>query len=111
MLIEVVQTIEEVLPDHVFFARYGGEEFVIVCPNTTSQQVEQIGQRIVEAVWDKQFIHEAREGAVATVSIGGATMMSSEFKSESELVEVADQQLYNSKNSGRNRVTIRKTTC
>ena len=108
LLIEVVQTIEGVLPDDVLFARYGGEEFSIVCPNTTSQQVEQIGQRIVEEVWDKQFIHEAREGGVATVSIGGATMLSGEFENECELVEVADQQLYNSKNSGRNKVTIRK---
>ncbi len=110
LLIEVVQTIEGVLPDDMLFARYGGEEFSIVCPNTTSQQVEQIGQRIVETVWINSLsMKREKEGLQPLVSEAQRCCLVN-LKMNLNWSMQLTEQLYNSKNSGRNRVTVRKTT-
>ncbi|MCW8883900.1 MAG: diguanylate cyclase [Motiliproteus sp.] len=87
-------------------ARYGGEEFAIILPETDKKGAMTIGARILESV--KSIGNLERQ---ITVSIGAATL---EFEAERELdpmavslnlIEVADQGLYQSKAQGRNRIT------
>jgi len=79
-------------------ARYGGEEFVLLLPKTdiTESKVmaEQLRKQIEDASWVTGRL---------TVSIGISTFY--EDETSAGLMKKADQALYMSKESGRNRVT------
>ena len=85
-------------------ARWGGEEFVLLTPQTTADQAQRFGDRIRKGVeelklrYDYQFIHY-------TISLGIATYESNE-ESLDEFLQRADEMLYRSKESGRNRVSF-----
>ncbi len=83
-----------------FVARYGGEEFVVLLPNTSEEGAAILAERIRKAIqnfgWDLRPV---------TVSIGVATYNGGD-RTVQQLLEVADEALYSSKSSGRNRVTL-----
>lgn len=85
-------------------ARFGGEEFVVVCPNTDEQAGVLIAERIRESI---ASLSEADLGfdGVQTVSIGLA-VSSKAVDSPADLLERADQALYEAKSSGRDRVCV-----
>ncbi len=86
--------------------RLGGEEFVIVMPDTRLTTAENVGERIRSAVAAAPFSLTGDERAIAvTVSIGIADSVGGE--SVADLLRRADQALYLSKNSGRNRVSAK----
>lgn len=87
--------------------RFGGEEFLAVLPNTDLEGAKNVADRILESVYDLNILHEYNEdfGRV-TISLGLATTMPYYQDSSSDLVEQADQQLYISKNKGRNQVSL-----
>jgi len=91
--------------------RFGGEEFVIILPSTEKRTAAELAERIRERHQAHGFMIESVDGAgvkkqvrhTQTISIGVA-----ELKDEPtpvELLETADKKLYNSKQTGRNRVT------
>lgn len=79
-------------------ARFGGEEFVAVLPDTDPEEALQLAARICTAIstesWDLRQI---------TVSIGVATV-DTRMLAALDLVDSADQALYQAKENGRNRV-------
>jgi two-component system cell cycle response regulator len=79
-------------------ARYGGEEFAVVLPNTGEADGSAAAERLREAI-----AAAAIEPAV-TVSIGLASYPADGRDGDS-LVRAADEALYASKRTGRNRVT------
>jgi diguanylate cyclase (GGDEF)-like protein/PAS domain S-box-containing protein len=87
-------------------ARYGGEEFVLALPDTSLLEARSLCERIRGAVeahdWDAIVA-----GLRVTVSIGIA--MRAPDESADEAVAAADQQLYEAKRRGRNRVCVRST--
>lgn len=86
-----------------FFARFGGEEFVILLYGNTLTRAMEIAERIRQTVEDHDFIVNGTKIDV-TISLGVA-VRSPEMGSWGELFEKADKALYQSKNSGRNRVS------
>ena len=86
-------------------ARMGGEEFMVIMPDVTSELAGEIAERIRSATADPQFIIDDGARAIdVTVSIGFAVL--DDIESVLELIKRADEALYASKNSGRNRVTL-----
>ncbi|MDP8999576.1 MAG: diguanylate cyclase, partial [Myxococcota bacterium] len=84
-------------------ARFGGEEFVVLCEQTDESGAMLLGERIREDVSRTSF--RAASGALSvTVSIGVATLPAAGTDWES-LFKAADDSLYLSKRSGRNRCT------
>ncbi|MGO8740060.1 PleD family two-component system response regulator [Rhodoblastus sp.] len=84
--------------------RMGGEEFVVVMPDTRLAVAQAVGERVRAAVATSPFPINNGERAIAvTVSIGVSQSMGGE--STDAFLRRADQALYLSKNSGRNRVT------
>lgn len=86
--------------------RYGGEEFCIVLPNTTVEEAQRIAERLrvdVEARSNRGI--RGVEVMPITASFGLA-MLGGSARNLQQLVDQADQALYQSKKAGRNRVTV-----
>lgn len=83
--------------------RWGGEEFVVVAANANEKQLYRVAERIRMLV-EKSSVMSGAEVIQVTVSIG-ATVGRVTDKVDS-VIRRADQLMYRSKVSGRNRVTI-----
>lgn len=85
-------------------ARYGGEEFICLLPDTSFEQAQALANRLEQAVRERALPHKASRAAqVVTVSIGLAGTAHHDAH-PSELVALADRQLYIAKAMGRARV-------
>ena len=87
--------------------RYGGEEFAIVLRNTGPMAAELVAERIRKAV-ETCEITSGTDAVKITVSIGVATYDHKNFSTFEELIQFADELLYESKLKGRNRTTLKK---
>jgi len=99
VLKSLADVLEAAIGDTGFAARVGGEEFVAVLPAVGLAKAEELAEHIRKRV----ELHEWPYQPI-TVSIGVA--QNSSGNSLSELLQPADAALYNSKNAGRNRVTV-----
>jgi two-component system chemotaxis response regulator CheY len=87
--------------------RYGGEEFLVLLPDCgLGDVVSTAADRIRQSVVHAAIPHEARpsEPHVVTVSGGVSCWMPGSLLSAREVLEEADQALYEAKTGGRNRV-------
>lgn len=84
-------------------ARYGGEEFFLILPETTASGAALMAERIRANAEAHRFTVDDVAVSV-TVSIGYA-MFPENGRAPDTLIEAADQALYRSKQSGRNRAT------
>lgn len=82
-------------------ARYGGEEFTLILPQTNYENATQVGERIRQRIED--FFKE-REYNV-TVSMGLYHLSEKSYMPSLELIENADQLMYKSKTTGKNKLT------
>ncbi|WP_203334510.1 GGDEF domain-containing protein [Planococcus beigongshangi] len=106
----VLRSIAQILTDLIrkedFVARYGGEEFIccITAP-AGLEEAAKMAERIRKNIFDYHFDgEELQPEGVLTVSMGmgyssGGTVLE-------EMIEEADQSLYQSKRQGRNRLTV-----
>ncbi|MGN7359007.1 sensor domain-containing diguanylate cyclase [Paenibacillus sp. SAF-054] len=99
---EVLEMLSRILTSHAgsedVVARLGGEEFVLILPHTDLQQSKRTAERLRLAVSSASW----PTGSL-TVSLGIA--MVSPGETGISLLRKADEALYASKESGRNRVT------
>ncbi|MCG8910165.1 MULTISPECIES: PleD family two-component system response regulator [Pseudomonas] len=88
-------------------ARYGGEEFVMVLPNTSPGGARLLAEKLRRSVQELNIRHELPSpGSPLTVSVGVATLIPQAGQTCRQLIELADQALYNAKHGGRNQVAI-----
>lgn len=86
-------------------ARYGGEEFVCVLPDTDLAGAEIIADTLRKSVSALKVPHGFSSVTDhVTVSIGAAAVMLDQSMKPAELVEKADKNLYEAKETGRDRV-------
>ena len=92
-----------------FVARYGGEEFVYVLPYTDEHGAYVMASRALEKIAERNIPHEKSEVAsYVTVSIGITTTSPKHTHNGEDYIKCADEALYMSKQSGRNRYTFLK---
>lgn len=89
-------------------ARYGGEEFVVLLPDTDEIGAIKVAETLRANVEAMKMEHkDSRISDVVTVSIGVATFDKHSLVAPENLVQKADEALYEAKNSGRNKVMPR----
>ncbi len=104
----IIQTCSKIMKDNVravdVVARYGGEEFAIILINTSVIMSNIVAQRIVDTIANYPFKMDNIK-AKMTIS-GGMSEYPSDSKDMKELIEIADQAMYSSKQEGGNKFSI-----
>lgn len=103
VLRKLANAVTEVVPEKCLFARVGGEEFSILCPGYDLTRVGELGETVRATIESTTFDFGDIVIPV-TASVGGATRPPTNPQSGSDLYKAADEQLYNGKKGGRNRV-------
>jgi diguanylate cyclase (GGDEF)-like protein len=88
-------------------ARYGGEEFVIILPETPPEGMMVVAERMRKIIAALRIEHDEKEISM-TASFGAASHLPVQqipAISPGKLIDIADRCLYNSKQTGRNKVT------
>ncbi|SDU35777.1 GGDEF domain-containing protein [Halopseudomonas salegens] len=79
--------------------RWGGEEFLLIMPDTDMTQARRALDRVTQ-----QGLGLRPEGQPLTASIGLAELRFDRANSREELLQLADQRMYQAKQNGRNQV-------
>jgi diguanylate cyclase (GGDEF)-like protein len=100
----IAQTVRDVFSSitNATVARYGGEELAVILPGIGAGHARTMATLLVANVRSLGVLHPIAADAIVTVSVGVATSTAG-FNLEAELVQQADQALYQAKASGRNR--------
>lgn len=85
-----------------YFARYGGEEFVIILQSTPIKTALEVAERIRQTIQGHTFVFDGKTIPV-TISIGVAERGATD--TWEQVYNKADKALYQSKQTGRNKVT------
>ena len=104
VLMQLAQLAHSILREEDLFCRYGGEEFAIVLKGTDAEGAKMLADRLRQLVAEHDFLFNGTKIPV-TISLGVATLSRDKHRDYAALIKAADDCLYQSKNSGRNRVT------
>ena len=106
LLVQLGKILKSSLRDIDIVSRYGGEEFSIILPDTDSNSCFLLAERIRKNVEKFEFENEkVQPSGDITVSIGGSTFPT-DANLPQDLIVKADQAMYQSKKTGRNRVSL-----
>ena len=98
MLIGAVETIRDTLRGGDALVRWGGEEFLMILPNTDCNSAIAMLQRLRAA-----GLALRPDGSRLTASYGIAERTFDSPRNNQHLIEIADQRMYQAKNSGKDR--------
>lgn len=104
-------TLRELLPESGVAARYGGEEFVVLLPRSDIQVAFAVAEAYRCAVVGLDFSEEGYADLKFSISVGVAEYSGLEAgpgrtPAPEEFLRAADEALYVSKETGRNRTTL-----
>ncbi len=86
-------------------ARYGGEEFAVILFGSEPAHVERIAEQARAAIEEQGIEHAySSVSRVVTISVGAASVRPHPGIDPQQLIALADELLYQSKRTGRNRV-------
>jgi diguanylate cyclase (GGDEF)-like protein len=108
VLVEITKAIHAIKDRrNDFFGRYGGEEFVYIALGLSYNESAKLAQEIKDSI-EKLAIDFVVNGSnfLVTVSIGGAIVPRMVDTDVTTLLDIADKELYVSKNCGRNTFRI-----
>ena len=106
VLRRVAWALAQAAPAGSIVARWGGEEFAVAFRGELAEEPEELGERLRCAVKSVP-IPEIESGISVSASVGLAhDSVQRRCWSSAELIQVADDALYESKRNGRDRVTV-----
>jgi diguanylate cyclase len=88
-----------------FAARYGGEEFAMIFAGESAAKVERLLHGIREEIASRRLKRRSTNDELGAVTVSAGFAERRPGESPSQLMERADAALYESKRTGRNRVT------
>jgi diguanylate cyclase (GGDEF)-like protein len=105
ILIAVTRVAKTILRDGDVLIRYGGEEFLAVLPAASSEDLRLVGERLLRVIEDTS-VAEGSQTIRVTVSLEPAAYPNQNVEKKEALVQLADEALYQAKESGRNRLIL-----
>lgn len=109
VLKEVSAILKESVRKKDVVIRYGGEEFLMILYGIKKKTAEDLCQGIYERIKEKALPHAASEvSEYITMSMGLCYQKEKNDMTLEELIKNADECLYHSKESGRNRLTVKE---
>lgn len=87
---------------NIFVARYGGEEFVAVGTTSDIVVIKEIAKEFLKSVEEQCIVNERSIYQYVTLSLGYASYVESNAKDYMQLINFADEALYQAKRNGRN---------
>jgi diguanylate cyclase (GGDEF)-like protein len=107
VLVKMSERLREITRDSDYLIRWGGEEFLVVARQTNRREAELLAERIRSVIGTRTFELPNGTAIVKTCSVGFACYpfvpTNPRMLSWSEIVQVADHELYRAKNDGRDR--------
>ena len=103
-LMKVARACASCLRSRDIFARYGGDEFAAIIPEASALDLQLIANRMCEAVLQLRLLQ--KNGEPVSISVGAALAASGPGTHPSDLLKIADDNLYHAKQSGRNRAVL-----
>jgi len=103
---EIANLVKQNIRKEELFARFGGEEFAVVLPETNLEQAVQVAERIRTMVGTHTFQLEGKPYPI-TLSMGVSHTQGEPALTAEQLIQIADANLYDAKNQGRNRVVAK----
>jgi len=111
MLREVAKLVQGYLREYDFLARYAGDEFIAIVHDLAGEQVDELCQRIENAILNFHLRVKTDQYASVGVSIGAA-MYGKDGETLDQLITVADEKMYAvksiHKSTGANRKVVAK---
>ncbi|MEF3304396.1 GGDEF domain-containing protein [Paenibacillus sp. GYB003] len=106
LLREAGQLLRTTIGEKDYIARYGGEEFIVLCDSVDRQLLAFLANRLCHAVTAHPFAgREIQPGKAISISIG-ITIAARPDDDLYRLIAEADEALYHSKRSGKNRFSF-----
>ena len=102
-IILISSILKNILRDGDIVVRYGGEEFLMILQAANSSDAAAVCERIRHQVQDSVF-QEGDQRIPLTISIGVSAYPETQVTDEVQLIDKADQALYQAKQTGRNKV-------
>jgi diguanylate cyclase (GGDEF)-like protein len=102
----VVNITRKLLRTEQVFARIGGDEFAVVTPETGAENAAILAEKLRSRIADHEFDPDLLEGTVRSTCSFGVAELNDGMKSAEDFFSAADDALYESKNHGRNRITV-----
>ncbi len=97
--------IKETLRDVDLVGRYGGEEFIAILPETGPEESRLVAERLRDRIAARGY-PDAGDTVTITASLGVACYPMPGVESHEDFLRIADDALYQAKESGRNRVCM-----
>lgn len=95
-------------PNDILF-RYGGEEFCALLPETRSADAVELAEKLRTRVQMLDLPHISSPDGIISVSIGVASHCQKNHTEYGQLIQSADNALYEAKRAGRNSVRVSAT--
>lgn len=106
----VATVMDRAKPEGGIVARIGGEEFAMLAPNTNRKAAFEIAEKVRIAVEGKRLVRRSTNIDLGKITVSLGVAQRQMYEKTSAQVERADEALYASKRTGRNKVTVEKTT-
>jgi two-component system cell cycle response regulator len=104
VLKEVARLVQQRIRRDEVFGRYGGDEFAIILPETNLAGARSLAEGLREQIRQHRFAFQGKTMSVS-LSIGGSMWQAAD-REITNLIQRADEKLFEAKRAGRNRVLV-----
>lgn len=108
ILSEVAEVISRTIRESDMVCRFGGDEFAYLLPFASSVEANALAERVRKAVSQHVFLKDCSEQTVHLTLSMGIASFPEHGENAQDILGKADNALFSSKNSGKNRITIYK---